>query len=520
MQKIVHTADVRGDLLAEGMYGSIYTVKGAPKYIIKIPKLERYNQNAESIMMSEISILKALKGFNNIVQVAQIIYDTANIPSIIMYRYTSDLSRVYPIQGLHLKSFMFDICNGLLAVHDLGFYHLDIKPSNLLLENGRVYVGDFGLAKKAFPNTDEIMSCIAQATFCRAPEILLTYVCRIPCRYSYAADIWSLGIVMYHLKTGTYPFMANTELDILRKIFKTFEITHPIECDVMTKIHDYEISTKILEQQLKVTQDQKIEFDFLVGLLHPDPARRSTMNDIFNHAYFNIPVHTLQLVTRTPTPNTPNSNTSIATGKHYPILTYREKVVRADFVKLPSLRVLYQGQLDLNLKMRTILVTWLISISDRFVIHESVIFYAIALLDRYVLITKKLNMKQLHLIGIACFIIANRLLYHEVLTIDTFRDVEYTQAEIEQAVLRIMKHLDYSLCFSTEYDYLTAYIMEPIYRQLPYDIYELLYTKCIFQLKANLSKESCRNINFDLHARTVLAMYSMSIAGINPIDIS
>ena len=500
MQQSVNINDIRGELIEEGVYGGIYNVRGKSHLVMKIPKLERYNQNKESIMMMEISALKSLKGYNNIVQMEYILYDMNNIPIIIMHKYTHDLSHVYHIHGHHLKSFMFDICNGLLAIHNMGLYHLDIKPSNLMFQNGRIYIGDFGLTKKAFPNSNEIMNCVAQATFCRAPEILIANICDKPCIYSYEADIWSVGIVMYYLKTGIYPFIADSELDIINLIFNFFNVGEYVDCDTSKVLDDYRFDIHAVERHFRANNlyasSVKDELDFLSGLLHPNPKLRFTMTNIFEHPYLRD------------------------SGEHQPILTYKEKVIKSDISILKPLAIVYKDQVELNLKSRSILVKWLISVCEGYQIHESVIFLAIMLLDIYMDMNKKIRTKNFQLVGISCFIIANRLLYYKVLPLDTYRDLSYTGLEIEQSILQILREIDYTLYMSTEFNYLAAYLQDNIYSEVPDADFNMLYEQCIAQLKENISHDTCRNIHIDVHVKLVLSMYSMTTAKVNIIDLS
>lgn len=54
-----------------------------------------------------------------------------------------------PIPETYIYQMIHDICQSLVTLHDLGYVHLDIKPSNLLIaKNEIVKIGDFGLASK------------------------------------------------------------------------------------------------------------------------------------------------------------------------------------------------------------------------------------------------------------------------------------------------------------------------------------------------------------------------------------
>lgn len=97
--------------------------------------------------------------------------------------------------------------------HTLGIVHRDIKPENFLLtENtskGFIKAADFGLSQ-FFTDGREFKSLVGSA-FYVAPEVLRR-------RYDPKADIWSLGVCLYVMLTGSPPFTGGTEEEIFDKI--------------------------------------------------------------------------------------------------------------------------------------------------------------------------------------------------------------------------------------------------------------------------------------------------------------
>jgi len=89
----------------------------------------------------------------------------------------------------------------LLAVdyiHCKGFAHCDLKPENILIDfkNQIIKVTDFDFAKKV-PHTPSHISGTLQYM---APEVLLSKT------YDTSVDIWSLGVIVFKMLSGNYPF--------------------------------------------------------------------------------------------------------------------------------------------------------------------------------------------------------------------------------------------------------------------------------------------------------------------------
>jgi len=91
------------------------------------------------------------------------------------------------------------LADALEYMHAQGMVHCDIKPSNILLDGNDVYLADFGIAVQ---QEEEAMSCdepIMGTLTYMAPEIYEGEISR-------RSDIYSLGIVLYQMLTGSVPF--------------------------------------------------------------------------------------------------------------------------------------------------------------------------------------------------------------------------------------------------------------------------------------------------------------------------
>jgi WD40 repeat protein len=107
----------------------------------------------------------------------------------------------------------FQTAAGLAAAHAQGLIHRDVKPANILLENGvgRVKLTDFSLAR-AIDDASVTQSGVVTGT----PPFMAPEQARGE-PLDHRADLFSLGSVLYALCTGRPPFRGQA-LDVLRKV--------------------------------------------------------------------------------------------------------------------------------------------------------------------------------------------------------------------------------------------------------------------------------------------------------------
>jgi eukaryotic-like serine/threonine-protein kinase len=109
---------------------------------------------------------------------------------------------------------ILDVIAGLEAAHELGLIHRDVKPSNCFLEaDGRVKVGDFGLAKSA----ERDARLTRTGTFLGTP--LFAAPEQIKCEVVDAqSDLYSVAATLYFLLTGQGPFETRDVMATLARI--------------------------------------------------------------------------------------------------------------------------------------------------------------------------------------------------------------------------------------------------------------------------------------------------------------
>jgi serine/threonine protein kinase/Tol biopolymer transport system component/6-phosphogluconolactonase (cycloisomerase 2 family) len=103
---------------------------------------------------------------------------------------------------------------GLAAAHKQGLVHRDVKPSNILLENGveRVKITDFGLARRTDDKSLTHVGGIAGTPQFMSPEQAQGQP--VDAR----TDLFSLGSVLYTMCTGRSPFPADSAVAVLRRV--------------------------------------------------------------------------------------------------------------------------------------------------------------------------------------------------------------------------------------------------------------------------------------------------------------
>lgn len=99
------------------------------------------------------------------------------------------------------------VIEGLAAAHSSGLIHRDIKPENVLIaDDGRIKVGDFGLARAVSANTSTgaLIGTVAYL----APELVLGQPADA------RSDIYSAGIMLYEMLTGKQPYAGDSPIQV------------------------------------------------------------------------------------------------------------------------------------------------------------------------------------------------------------------------------------------------------------------------------------------------------------------
>jgi len=124
------------------------------------------------------------------------------------------VERSGPLEARQIMRIAIQAAAGLAAAHEQGVIHRDVKPANILLENGveRALITDFGLARTVDDATLTRTGIVAGTPHYMSPEQANGEAT------DHRTDLFSLGCVLYFMATGRPPFRGERAMGVLHRI--------------------------------------------------------------------------------------------------------------------------------------------------------------------------------------------------------------------------------------------------------------------------------------------------------------
>ena len=201
--------------LGVGSYGEVWKVKDIKKapptiYVAKIPLSKKLNAKIEK----EAQILGRLDDHEGVPKVHEVI-DLGNrkvlIQEFVPGR-TLDEMIEREFEAKEVESVVIQLANIVAYAHTLGIIHRDIKPSNVMVRpDGSLKLLDFGAAKEL--KEKEFSATVTGSRPYMSPEQIMG-------KSQKRSDVWALGVVMYVLYTGMFPFYHEVEKVLMDMILE------------------------------------------------------------------------------------------------------------------------------------------------------------------------------------------------------------------------------------------------------------------------------------------------------------
>uniref|UniRef100_T1J0E3 cyclin-dependent kinase n=1 Tax=Strigamia maritima TaxID=126957 RepID=T1J0E3_STRMM len=277
--------------IGEGTYGVVYKAKDKDTgrvVALKKIRLETESEGVPSTAIREISLLKELD-HPNVVRLLDVV--NADRKLYLVFEYLNkdlkkfmDDSPTSSLDSSLVKSYLWQLLQGIAYCHSHRVLHRDLKPQNLLIDvEGNIKLADFGLAR-AFGVPVRTYTHEVVTLWYRAPEILLGS--RF---YNTPVDVWSIGCIFAEMLTRRALFPGDSEIDQLFRIFRTLGTPDEAIWPGVSTLPDFkpsfprwqaQIITKVVPNLISDGQD------LLLKLLCYEPGSRITAKQAISHRYF------------------------------------------------------------------------------------------------------------------------------------------------------------------------------------------------------------------------------------------
>jgi serine/threonine protein kinase len=201
--------------LGQGSFGEVWKVRDIEKfppsiYVAKIPLSKNFNAKIEK----EARILKLLSDHSCVPKFREIIEEKNKTVLIQEFVVGKTLFEVIEreLTNKEVESIVIQLMDVVAYAHDLEIIHRDIKPGNVMVRpDGTITLLDFGVAKELKGKT--FSETVTGSRPYMSPEQIMGKSQR-------RSDVWAIGVVMYVLYTGMFPFYHEVEKILMDMILE------------------------------------------------------------------------------------------------------------------------------------------------------------------------------------------------------------------------------------------------------------------------------------------------------------
>lgn len=206
-------------LLGQGSMGTVYLASQAQRKVaIKIffpsSQLEQADHEEFQQRLMQVIAQGTLLDHEHILRVLDYGEQSGFLYQVTPYIAGENLQQLLTRSGqlpfVQILHYLEQLAAALDYAHAHGVLHRDIKPENILLtHDGSLFLADFGLAGLT---TEKMFACTRRATHSMLNAIAPEYVLSAPA--DTRADLYSLGVVLYHMVTGNVPFQSTSLIEV------------------------------------------------------------------------------------------------------------------------------------------------------------------------------------------------------------------------------------------------------------------------------------------------------------------
>eukprot|EP00053_Salpingoeca_punica_P024621 m.13959 g.13959 ORF g.13959 m.13959 type:complete len:320 (-) comp7008_c1_seq1:183-1142(-) len=281
----------RIDRVGQGAYGVVYKALDRETnqlVALKRIRLQSEDEGVPCTAIREISLLKELH-HPNIVRLYDVLHSERKLTLVFEFcdqdleKYL-ETRRGQPPELQTVKSFLYQLLNGVAFCHDHRILHRDLKPQNLLInKRNALKLADFGLAR-AFGIPVRQYSHEVVTLWYRAPDVLLGST-----GYDTSIDIWSSGCIFGEMMTGTALFRGDSVPEQYRSITEILGTPTPETWPDIDKLPLYTPPTEILPGRGLASLPLRMDalgMDLLESMLRYVPESRISAERAMHHEFF------------------------------------------------------------------------------------------------------------------------------------------------------------------------------------------------------------------------------------------
>lgn len=257
--------DICPKSIGYGSYGEVYLCehrRSKEKRAVKIIE-KRYLTSStieKRLVLNEVDILKSLD-HPNILKIFEYFEDQLNYYIVMEYFSQGDLfdelERVKILDEKSAAYIIAQILAGLAYIHSRQIVHRDIKLENILIcskdKEIHIKIIDFNIATYY---KGKKLNKFTGTSYYIAPEVINQ-------SYDEKCDIWSCGVIMYYLLSGSFPFYGNSRDEVMEKI----------------------TNNKLNLTDSKWSKISGPGKDLLLNLLNKNPKSRFTASEALKHPW-------------------------------------------------------------------------------------------------------------------------------------------------------------------------------------------------------------------------------------------